>query len=302
MRRLKIRRSTVLAPLLATLVPCSLATARGQATPGAKAGIIETQPLSPRTWADAGAANEILILEDEGGSPLRYRMRKVDRKGDTTREVIETREGNVARLVERDGGPLSAEEDAGERERLNGILQSPDTFLKHRRRDRESLKYGVELIHNLPPSMLWSFAAGQPQLGDVPSRQIVLDFTPDPKYKPPTLVTESLTGVAGRVWIDAGTRRVSRIQGHVLHPVDFGWGGVLARVNPGGTVEFTQTQAGPGRWLTSHMEAHLSIREVLVHTVTEDLRMQVSDVQPLPAAMSFQEAIRFLLGLPVKTR
>ena len=291
-----------LASLLATVATCSLTTACGQATPGAKASVVDALSLSPRSWADAGAANQILILEDEGGFPLRYRTRKVDRKGDTTREVIETRDGTLARLIERNGGPISAEEDAGERDRLNSVLQSPDTFLKHHRRDRESLKYGVELIHELPASMLWSFTAGQPQLNEVSSRQVVLDFTPDPKYKPPTLVTESLTGVAGRVWIDAGTRRVSRIQGHVLHPVDFGWGGVLARVNPGGTVEFTQTPVVPGRWLTSLVEAHLSIREVLVRTVTEDIRVQVSDVQPLPAAASLQEAIRFLLGLPVRTR
>ncbi len=68
---------------------------------------------------------------------LRYRQRKVGAKGDTTREIIVSREGNVARLVERDGQPLTAAEDAEERARLTEDIDSPDDFLKHRSRDTQ---------------------------------------------------------------------------------------------------------------------------------------------------------------------
>ena len=207
----------------------------------------------------------------------------------------------MARLVQRGGAPLTPEQDAAERDRLNEILQSPEMFLRHHRHNKAAQGYATELIHNLPQAMLWTYAAGQPQLSVSTGPQVVLDFTPDPHFKPPTLVTEGLTGVAGRVWLDARTRCVIRIEGHILHSVDFGWGGMLARVNQGGIVAFEQVPAGEHRWLFSHLEEHITIREVLVRTVDQNTKVSAWDAQPLPAKVSFQEAVHQLLAMPVPT-
>ena len=94
---------------------------------------------TPGSWIDAAEKNELEIIQDDD-HPIRYRMRKVDRKGDTTREVIESAQGNVARMIERDGKPLSAEENAAERERLNNILKSPQDYLKHEERGSAARK------------------------------------------------------------------------------------------------------------------------------------------------------------------
>ena len=257
---------------------------------------------APRDWAQAAASNQEHIINEEPGVFLRYRVRKVDAKGDTTREVIESQEGNVARLVERNGGPLTADENKAERERLTDLLQSPEAFLKHERRERTARTYATELIRLLPQSMLWSYVPGQPQRANLHGTQVVLDFTPDPKFKPPTILSQGLTGIAGRVWIDAQTQHVTRIEGRFLHPVDFGWGGVLARIGEGGTVELEQTQATGQRWMYSRLNEHLTIREVLFHTVSENTQMAAWDAHPLPAKLSFQEAIHALLAMPLQTR
>ncbi|MGI4830148.1 MAG: hypothetical protein ACRYFU_18390 [Janthinobacterium lividum] len=257
---------------------------------------------SPRSWADAGTANEDHIVNDKDEVPLRYRIRKVDAKGDTTREVIESRDGNVARMIERNGSPLTAEENFAERDRLNDLLQSPETFLRHHRRDKAALGYATELIRSLPQAMIWTYAPGQPQLPANTGRQVVLDFLPDPQFKPPTLVTEGLTALAGRVWLDARTHCMIRIEGRILRSVDFGWGGMLARVNGGGTVEFEQVPAGEQRWLFSHLDEHITVREVMIHTVTEDTKMSAWNPHPLPAPVSFQDAIRELLAMPVPAK
>ena len=283
--------------VVTTLTACA-GIASAQTPPSPQILAMQT----PRWWADAGGANEEKIVNDTGIAPLRYRVRKVDAKGDTTREVMESREGTVARLVQRNGAPLTPEEDAAERDRLNEILSSPEAFLRHHRRDKAALSYATELIHAMPEAMLWSYAPGQPQVQAASGPQIVLDFLPDPHYKPRSLVTEGLTGIAGRIWIDERTRCVVRIQGSILHPVDFGWGGMLARINEGGTVAFEQMPAGPQRWLFSQLEEHISIREVMVRTVKENTRMNAWDVQPLPAQISFQDAVHELLAMPVPTR
>lgn len=267
-------------------------------TPGSTPNL--TQPA--RVWADTGAANQEHVLKAGEDTPLMYRVRKVDARGDSTRVVLESRDGAVARTIEHNGAPLTAEEDAAERDRLNEIERDPDSFIKRHKRERAGRAYALELVHALPSAMLWSYAPGQPQAPHGGGIQVVLDFTPDPNFHPPTLVTEGLSGFAGRVWIDAASGCVVRIQGHILHPVDFGWGGMLAKVSEGGTVALEQSQAAPGRWLYTHLTMHLTIREMLVHTVAENTESSAWDAKPLPHPLSVEEAVRQLLSLPIAAR
>ncbi len=279
--------------------PCAQAPAQTQPRPAAHAEAL-SQP--PRAWAEAGAANQERIIDGGEDVPLRFRVHKVDAHGETLREVIESRDGNVARAVQRGGMALTAEEDAAERDRLNDILSDPEAYQRRRRRERAGKEYALELVRALPTAMLWSYAPGQPQLPHSTGWQVVLNFTPDAHFKPPTLVTEGLTGIAGRVWIDGGTRCVVRVEGTILRPVDFGWGGMLARVKEGGRVELEQTQAAEHRWFYSHLSEHLTLREMLVRTVSEDVESEAWGAHPLPAALSLQDAIHELLALPVPTR
>ena len=292
-------------PLFSTGCPeiCLLLPAAAQIpAPASASSATDLLSQSPRAWADAAAANQERIITADVSVPLRYRERRVNAKGDTTPEVIESREGSVARLIERNGAPLTAEEDAAERDRLSGMLDSPDAFLRHHRRSRAGRDYALELMRAMPGAMLWSYATGQPQLPNASGRQIVLDFTPDPKFKPPTLITEGLTAIAGRVWLDAQTHCLSRIEGRILHPVNFGWGGMLAKVSQGGTVELEQSQVTANRWFYSRFDAQVTLREMLVHTVSETSRSSAWDAHALPAPISYGDAIHELLALPVPPR
>ncbi len=282
---------------------------------------------SPRAWVDAAAVNEQHVLNDEDRLPLRYRVHKVDNKGDVVREVIESREGNIARLIGRNAAPLSPEENGAERERLEGILASPGDFLRREQRDRASRRYALELIQSMPEAMLWSYTPGQPQMPNVHAAQVVLDFLPNPAFKPPSLVTEGLAGVAGRIWIDSESRCPLRIEGRILHPINYGWGGMLARVSEGGTIAFEQGKVEQGkveqgkveqgkaadgtaegdspgsrRWLYTRVSEHLTLREVMVHTVRQNTEMNIFDVQRLPTLPTYQDAVRTLLAMPVATR
>ncbi len=51
--------------------------------------------------------------------PLRYLLRKQDGPRDNTKDIIETRDGDVARLVALNGQPLSAQANQDELDRLN---------------------------------------------------------------------------------------------------------------------------------------------------------------------------------------
>jgi hypothetical protein len=257
-------------------------------------------PGTPQAWAAAAAQNELSIINDDGTFPLRYQVRKTDAKGDTTREVIETRDGAVARLIQRNGSPLTAFEDSAERQRLKDELATPSDSIKHHKRDNETRQNSIELIRLMPGAMINTYAPGQPQLPGLASRQVVIDFRPNPAFKPPTMLADLLTGFQGRVWIDSQSHCMTRIEGRVLHPVNFGWG-LVAHIYPGGTVELEQINAGDNRWVYSHLSTHLTVR-VVVKTVPLDDQMTATDFHILPAPVSFQEGIRMLLAMPVPVK
>jgi len=256
---------------------------------------------APRSWVEAAAVNEQHIINDDGSFPLRYRIRKVDAKNDVTRDIIESKQGTVARLVQRNGQPLTAQEDAAERARLAEMLDSPSDFIKHHKRDNAARNYSMDLVREMPRAMIYTYTPDQPQRPNATGPEVVIDFAPDPHYKPPSLITDILTGLQGRVWIDQKSLRVTRIEGHVLRPVDFGWG-MLARIYPGGTVEFEQANAGGDRWAYSHLRENLTIREMMVKTVKEHTDIDAADFKLLPAPVTYQEAVRILLATPLTLR
>jgi len=274
-------------------------TSRGTAAQDASGGSALAAPA--RSWADDCAKNEELVLEHPG-SYLRYRLHQVDEKGDKVRDLIETPEGSVARLIEQDGKPLTPEQDAGERARLNDLISSPETFARHSRRDEDNRKTGVDILRQMPNAMLWSYAPGQPQLADQAAggpALVVLDFKPDPKWQAPTFESEALIGVEGRVWIDTRARRVVRLQADIFRPVNIGWG-FVAHFYPGGTVTLRQTSVGGQRWLVDHIDEKVVVRALLLKTVKESMISDSTGAQPVPS-MSYQQAIKILLDTPLAT-
>ena len=275
---------------IVTICPLFLA-ATTQGTPAAFSA-------PARSWAVDCANNEVFVIQHPD-SYLRYRLHIVDEKGDQVRDQIETPEGTVARLIQRDGRALTPEEDSAERDRLNSLITSPSTFARHIRREQDNKKMGVELIKMMPDAMIWSYAPGQPQLPNQPSGEpalIVLNFTANPKWSPPNFESEPLTGLEGRVWIDPRTRRMVHLDGDLFHAVNIGWG-MVAHIYPGGTVTLQQINAGDQRWIVNHIVEQLTLRALMVKNIKERLVFDAADFQSVPP-MSYQQAIKILLDKP----
>ncbi len=256
---------------------------------------------TPLAWVQSAVDNELKIISPEGLPAVRFRERKTDAHGDTTREYMETQEGMVARLVERNGQPLTAAEDAGERQRLQDQINSPTEFLKHHAHDKSQRADASQLVRLLPQAMLYSYAPGQPQPEGASSAQIVIDYKPNPAFHPPTTRAELLTGIEGRVWIDARTRRMTRIEGDVLRPVDFGYG-LVARIFPGGKIMLQQTDVGGDRWVYSRLSEHIQVRVLLVKTLVQRSEASSWDFRLLPSLPHYQDAIKQLLAMQIPLR
>jgi hypothetical protein len=252
-------------------------------------------------WAEAAVKNEVGIIEAEGSFSVRYREHKVDARGDTTRLVIQSKQGGVARLIERNGKPISAEEDTAEKARLQAEIDNPDEFYRHHRRDGQQRHDASQIVQMMPKAMLYSYAPGQPQRPEAKSTEVVVDFVPNPDFHPPSMIAEVLTGVQGRIWIDPATQHVMRAEGHILRPINFGLG-MVAKVYPGGSMALEQIPVGGGRWVYSEMEEHLTVRALMVKTIPQNLHVGSSEVELLPELLSYQDAIRTLMAMPLPVR
>jgi hypothetical protein len=275
----------------------SNATVIEQNAPAGKAGSSES-PLSvdPIVWVKGACANELEALHYRG-SYLRYRMHVVNEKGDQTRDVIESKDGSVARLILRDGKPLTEEQDNAERQRLGDMLASPSAYAKHVKNDESGRKIADSLIKLMPEAMLYTYVPGQPQTGNNQGMvEVVIDYEPNPKFSPPTTTAEALTGLKGRVWIDSKTKYVVRMEGTIFRGINFGWG-MLAHIYPGGKLMIEQADSGNGRWIFTNFTQQLSVRALMVKTINVKTNVEASEFKPINE-MSYQDAIHMLLDTP----
>lgn len=256
--------------------------------------------LAPRDWARRAAENEVKIVRYN--SPfLRYHIHQVDLKGDQTRDVLESEDGPVARLIARSGKPLTKAQDDAERSRLLGMLNAPEEFAKHIRSELSGKKTASDLLQMMPQAMIYTYAPGQPQrlASAQHAPEVVLDFKPDAAWRPPSLAADALTGLEGRIWIDPETGVVSRLDARVVRSVNFGWG-MLAHVFPGGTFSVEQTALPGKRFIVSHFAENLTLRAMLVKTIRVYGDTKTSDFTPI-SAMPYQQAIQTLLATPLQT-
>jgi hypothetical protein len=285
--------------LLLLALAALLAFAAG--SPSIAQDAMKAGSIPARSWAVDCANNEVLVIQHPD-SYLRYRLHEVNEKGDQVRDQIETPDGTVARLIQRDGRLLTPEEDAAERERLNDLIAEPAVFAHHIKSEQGNKKLGVDLLRMMPDAMDWAYTDGQPQLPEgspgAPAL-IVIDFKPNPKWSPPTIPAETLTGLEGRIWIDPRTHRMVRLEGNLFHAVNIGWG-MVARIYPGGTVTLQQTNAGGQRWIVDHIVEQLTVRALMVKTVKQKLVFDTYDFQAVPR-MPYQQAIKMLLDTPLTT-
>ena len=252
--------------------------------------------LPAKQWAVEAANNELGVLQNR--TPLlRYRIRVQDAKGDQIRDVLQSKDGPVARLIFKDNRPLTTEEDTAERQRLQDMLDSPAAFAKHVKNEGSGKKMAADIVSQLPDAMIYSYVAGQPQRTGAERVELVIDYEPNASWKPPTMVSEGLTGLRGRAWIDPKSHYMTRLEGHIFKPVNVGMG-MFVHIYPGGELAFDQIQLPNGRWIFSHFVEHVTVRALMVKTVRENTEINGADYTEV-APMAYQDAIKLLLAAPL---
>jgi hypothetical protein len=239
---------------------------------------------------DRALANELAAAQDPS-HPMRYRLRKSTPRLSTTREIYETQEGGVARLIVENDQPLSPAAEENERERLQELAADPGRQRHRMQAEAADRARALSVLRALPAAFLYRYAGpGQGPAGPVERYR----FVPNPAYSPPSLATDALAGMSGEIWVDPQAMRVVRLRGTLDRDVSFGWG-ILGRLNRGGWILIEQAPVDGGEWRTVRLQLAMSGR-VLFKARRFDMVETMSGFVPLPVGMSYREAIARLLA------
>lgn len=247
----------------------------------------ETQALVKRVLQ-----TEIEAAQDPT-HPMQYQLRKTSPRLSTTKLIVETKDGDVARLIAVNGSPLSAEGQQAEAARLQGLLDDPSLQRHRQEREQGDTERARKVIRALPDAFLYRFN-GIVETPQGPSYRLA--FQPNPSFDPQALEAQALKGMAGELWIDIAQQRVTHLEGKRLRAVDYGWG-LIGKLDEGGTLLLEQADVGNHQWRTVHMVLVMNAR-VLFKTIKLDTTLELSQFSPVTPGMAYQQAIELLRSAP----
>jgi hypothetical protein len=229
--------------------------------------------------------------------PMRYRLRKSSPRLTTTKELAETRDGDVARLIASNDQPLSQADEQQEQARLDALLSDPSRQ-RHRKQSEESdTGIVLKLLRMLPQAFTYEYeGVGQGPAGAVEKFR----FHPNPAFSPPDMETQALTALSGELWIDAAQERVTRLEGHLQQDTNYGWG-ILGKLDKGGWIVLEQANVGAGQWRISRFQIKMELR-ILFKTKSFDSVQEMTQYAPIPANLDYRQAIQMLRGVPAAGR
>jgi hypothetical protein len=253
-------------------------------------------PVDPEKIVRDASWNELHAKSP--GRSFRYREHKVDPKGSTLKEIIETKDGDVARLIEKDGRPLHADDEKAELDRLNNLLAHPEIQEHRHKKEQEDGARGDEMVRMLPDAFLFT-DDGMVEGPNGPCYRF--QFKPNPAFTPPDREGEVYHGMVGELWVDKGQLRLAKIDAHLISDVNFGWG-VLGKLYKGGSILVENADVGLNHWETVHMKLNLQGKILMMKSVDFSTTETFTDFEVQPEELSYQQAIQMLEKIPTSAQ
>lgn len=251
----------------------------------------EAVAADPLQLVKRAVANE--LKPGNGLHPYKYRLEKLDDGKRTTKEIVETKDGEISRVIEQGGQPLSGDANQTEIDRLNNLLAHPEVQERKHRKEQADNNRDDEMVRMLPDAFLYHYEG----TAEGPSGEVYrLSLKPNASFNPPDRQGEVYAGMAGELWIDQKQERMVKLDVHLIADVNFGWG-ILGKLYKGGSILVEQKDVGNDHWEQYHFKLNLQGKALLFKSLVFDITEDESDFEAVPAEWRYQDAVRLLLGL-----
>ncbi len=251
----------------------------------------EAQPrrLSSGDVIRRTVANELMAANAPGH--YMYRMRVQKARGTQLKEIVETRDWLIGRLIQVNGKPLTPKQERKEEERVARLLDDESLRRQERKDQQENERQVRDFLRALPDAFLYQYV--DPEPGKTPSTLERLSFEPNPQFHAPSRRLEALQGMKGTMLIDTSAERLVRLQGELFRGVDFGWG-ILAHLDPGGRLLLEQRDVGSERWAIATLSLHFTGKLMRFKTLKIDTTIETSDFRRMRDNLTLVEGLELL--------
>jgi len=286
-RRSLMRRAFML--FFACALSCCSATFASAAASSDQA--TEFQPnAQARDLVRKVVANE-LKQEELDKSRYMFKLKKVTPKVTRVQQIVQTNQGSIARTLLIDGKPPADDLRKAEEEKIQKLIGDLDEQKRRQKREKEDENRAQIMVRALPNAFFYQEIRRD---GDT----LKLRFRPDPSYEPQSREESIYTGMAGELWLNIPQERLRKIDAHLFHDVDFGWG-ILGRLYKGGSFMVEQEQVDASHWDTTVLKLDLRGKALLVKSLVYDEQEFENDFHRLPDHISLAEGADILKkGVP----
>ena len=176
-----------------------------------------------------------------------------------TIEFIETKEGDLDRLVSVNGRPLTAKQQKQQDRRARNMVAHPAEARNLQRKeqhDRDNTEYLVSL---LPKAIIVSY-------GERKGEMVELNFKPNPRFRPHTREAAVFRAMIGTIWVNTKQKRLTQVDGGLDKSVPFG-SGFLGHLNRGGQLHIAVSEVKPDVWKITKLQIHITGKALFFDTI-----------------------------------
>lgn len=204
---------------------------------------------------------------------------KKKKNGDVeTREMVETPQVILARLVALNGQALNEDQKKKEDARLNRLINSPDELAKKKKEQHDDDQRVRRMVAAIPDAFNFEYVGTEPTPG---GEIVTLKFQPNPNWDPPSRELSVYTGMQGVVKVAVPQYRLALMQAQLFKDVDFGWG-ILGHLDKGGDFMIQQGDVYNGHWDLTHMKLHFTGKVLVFKSLNIQQDETMSDFRPVP--------------------
>lgn len=242
-------------------------------------------PSDPNQFVREMVQHE-LDAENKDHTHWRYRIHKEQDSYAQDRDVIQTKEGSLARTLLINGQPLTAEQRVRDVERMKRLVEDPSEREKRDHREKQDADKARELLRAIPDAFIFKYDGTDEGLTR-------LTFIPNPHYSPPTRELMVYHAMVGKLWIDRAAMRLAMIEGRLVEEVKFGWG-LLGHLDKGGTFKVVQKNVGDNHWDTVFLEINMQGRIIFFKSLSVKQREILSDFRRMSDNLTMSGAYDIL--------
>lgn len=196
--------------------------------------------------------------------------------------VVETPDGSMERLISIDGQPLSNDQKETEERRIAYLANHPGRFRRQTQRRNEDEARMPSLLAELPSIFLFQNLGSQGEYTRI-------GFAPNPSFQEKNYQDRVVHALAGVLLIHTLDMRLARLDAHLEHKVDFGFG-LLGEVRDTTNFSLDRNEVIPGYWEPTKLHVHLDGTILLMKSISRDVEASQSRFRLVPQNLTVAQA------------